>query len=91
MSDTHRIAVVGMGGVFPDADNIDTYWHNIISGKVSIGAAPESNLAPDIFIALNIIKLSIKRTKVLRNWEDGLNIWILTAGNTEFPLQFPSR
>ena len=33
------IAVVGMGCVFPDAHDTDTFWQNIVNKKYSIGKA----------------------------------------------------
>jgi acyl transferase domain-containing protein len=37
-----RIAIVGMGGIYPDADNIQTFWQNILANKVSIKEIPDS-------------------------------------------------
>ncbi len=34
------IAIVGMGGIFPDAPNLDTFWRNILAGKASAKEAP---------------------------------------------------
>lgn len=34
------IAIVGMGGIFPDAPDLDTFWRNILSGKASAKEAP---------------------------------------------------
>ncbi|MCX7923434.1 MAG: SDR family NAD(P)-dependent oxidoreductase [Clostridia bacterium] len=36
-----EIAVIGMAGRFPVANNIDEYWKNIRGGKVCIGDIPE--------------------------------------------------
>ncbi len=35
-STSNKIAIVGMGGLFPDAKNLDEYWNNIINKRVSI-------------------------------------------------------
>ncbi|MHA1557366.1 MAG: beta-ketoacyl synthase N-terminal-like domain-containing protein, partial [Candidatus Heimdallarchaeota archaeon] len=35
------VAIVGLGGVFPDALNIDKYWKNIVSGHYSIKEIPK--------------------------------------------------
>lgn len=40
--DKEDIAVIGMACRFPDADNIQQYWENIINGVCSIGKYPES-------------------------------------------------
>ncbi|PAJ74752.1 hypothetical protein CJF42_08705 [Pseudoalteromonas sp. NBT06-2] len=38
------IAVIGMSGAFPGAENIDEYWNNLLSGKCAITDVCESNL-----------------------------------------------
>ncbi len=42
MSKHEPIAIVGMGGVFPGALNIDELWKNIVSRKDSISDIPEN-------------------------------------------------
>jgi acyl transferase domain-containing protein/NAD(P)-dependent dehydrogenase (short-subunit alcohol dehydrogenase family)/acyl carrier protein len=37
-----RIAVVGMGGLFPDAGTVDIFWNNILQKKVSVREVPDS-------------------------------------------------
>ena len=44
-----EIAVIGMGCVYPDADNTAAFWENIISKKCSIGPMPASRLDPDLY------------------------------------------
>lgn len=34
------IAIVGLGGIFPDANTVDEFWQNIISGHNSIAEVP---------------------------------------------------
>lgn len=34
------IAIIGMSGRFPDADNLQEYWDNLISGKDSVSGNP---------------------------------------------------
>ncbi len=36
-----KIAVIGIGGVFPDAPETQTYWKNILNKKISIGPVDE--------------------------------------------------
>lgn len=54
-----RIAIVGMGALLPDADNVDLFWNNILSKKVSIREVPNSALdrnvyySPDVFGKIN--------------------------------------
>ncbi|MBU2969549.1 acyltransferase domain-containing protein [Pseudoalteromonas sp. C2R02] len=38
------IAVIGMSGAFPGAENLDEYWNNLLSGKCSITDVCESDL-----------------------------------------------
>lgn len=39
------IAVVGMAGRFPDADNVDALWHNVRSGHCAINTLTDDELA----------------------------------------------
>jgi len=54
-----KYAIVGLGALFPDAKNIEEFWHNIISKKVSIQPMPENMLnsgvyyRPDLLTAFN--------------------------------------
>lgn len=41
-SDRVDIAIVGLSGRFPQANNIDEYWHNLHTGKDCITPIPES-------------------------------------------------
>ncbi|MCK9522068.1 MAG: acyltransferase domain-containing protein [Proteobacteria bacterium] len=38
----YDIAVIGMGGVFPGALNVEKYWENIVNGNVFIKDMPET-------------------------------------------------
>lgn len=38
------IAIIGVSGRFPQADNLDQFWHNLNSGQVSITPIPDSRL-----------------------------------------------
>ncbi|MDF1669262.1 MAG: beta-ketoacyl synthase N-terminal-like domain-containing protein [Roseovarius sp.] len=40
------IAIVGMAGVYPDAENIDAYWANILAKHDAVSEAPASWLGP---------------------------------------------
>ncbi|MAX26370.1 MAG: type I polyketide synthase [Phycisphaeraceae bacterium] len=37
---TDRIAIVGIGGIFPDAHDLDTFWENILNGHSAAKEAP---------------------------------------------------
>ena len=43
------IAVVGLGCIFPDANKIDEFWQNIISGKNSIKEVPINRWDPELY------------------------------------------
>ncbi|NVO09902.1 MAG: SDR family NAD(P)-dependent oxidoreductase [Bacteroidales bacterium] len=42
ISDNEKIAIVGMSGKYPDADNLQQYWENLMQGKNSIVEFPSS-------------------------------------------------
>jgi polyketide synthase PksL len=37
---THDIAIIGMSGIFPDAENLEALWENLINGKDAIREIP---------------------------------------------------
>ena len=41
----HRIAIVGMAGVFPKAENVTEFWNNLINGIDGIEAIPNKRWA----------------------------------------------
>jgi len=42
------VAIIGLGGIFPDALNIETYWKNITNGVYSIKEIPAEKWVNDI-------------------------------------------
>jgi acyl transferase domain-containing protein len=44
MSPPHAIAIVGLAGRFPGADDIDSFWRNLRNGVESIRPLSESEL-----------------------------------------------
>ena len=46
MSDGRTVAIIGMGAVMPDAQDLQTFWDNILSGKDSIREVPSSRWRP---------------------------------------------
>ncbi|MEJ6951886.1 SDR family NAD(P)-dependent oxidoreductase [Natronospora cellulosivora (SeqCode)] len=58
-----RIAIVGMGGLFPDASNIQAFWDNILNKKVSIKDVPEEVLNREVFYNPNVFKKIRKNDK----------------------------
>jgi polyketide synthase PksN len=45
----HPIAVIGMHGRFPDANDLDAFWSNLASGRCAIKEVPESRWPRDSF------------------------------------------
>lgn len=45
----NKIAIIGLGGLFPDAENIPQFWENIINKRYSITEVPKDRWEPDIF------------------------------------------
>ncbi|MDE0707398.1 MAG: beta-ketoacyl synthase N-terminal-like domain-containing protein, partial [Candidatus Poseidoniales archaeon] len=43
------IAIIGVATLLPDAPNVDTFWANILSAKVSIKEVPEQRWIPSDF------------------------------------------
>ena len=43
------IAIVGMSGYYPGAENIEQYWHNLANGVDSITDVPPSRIDPQFF------------------------------------------
>ncbi|MDR3307392.1 MAG: acyltransferase domain-containing protein, partial [Coriobacteriales bacterium] len=42
-------AIVGMEGIFPDAENVDEYWRNILCGKNSMSEVDAERWEPTLF------------------------------------------
>ena len=58
-----RIAVVAMGGLFPDAVNVDSLWNNIISKKVSIREIPDHLFDKKVFYRPEVLGKANKGDK----------------------------
>lgn len=56
-----RIAVVGIGGIFPDATNIEAFWNNILDKKISIKELPEDIVDKKIYYRPDV------RTKIRKD------------------------
>ncbi|MDQ6978965.1 MAG: beta-ketoacyl synthase N-terminal-like domain-containing protein, partial [Mariprofundaceae bacterium] len=46
-ADFTPLAMVGMGGIFPQAENLMQFWRNIRDGEDSITEIPSSHWNPD--------------------------------------------
>lgn len=58
-----RIAVVAMGGYFPDAIDLNTFWNNILNKRVSISNLSEDLLDPSIYYRPEFFGKSDKKDK----------------------------
>lgn len=58
-----RIAVVAMGGYFPDAIDLNTFWNNIITKRVSIRDIPEEYFNGSIYYRPEVFGKSDKKDK----------------------------
>ena len=47
------IAIVGLGGIFPDANSVDEFWQNIIAGHNSISEVPIDRWDPKLYYDKN--------------------------------------
>ncbi|MHA2008977.1 MAG: SDR family NAD(P)-dependent oxidoreductase [Promethearchaeota archaeon] len=45
----NKVAVIGLGGIFPDAESIPQFWNNIINKKYSISEVPIERWDPAIY------------------------------------------
>ncbi len=43
------IAIVGMGGMFPDANNLTEYWNNILNHHYAVRQIPKERWDPDLY------------------------------------------
>jgi acyl transferase domain-containing protein/3-hydroxymyristoyl/3-hydroxydecanoyl-(acyl carrier protein) dehydratase len=40
-SNRNSVAIVGIGGIYPDAPDLDRYWHNILTGRCAARQVPD--------------------------------------------------
>ncbi len=78
---TIKIAIVGLGGVFPGARDLNEFWSNILAAKDSAidVAADRWRLDPDDFYSpkLEADKVNSRRACLIQNFEfnpDGFNV-----------------
>ncbi|MDR2925760.1 MAG: SDR family NAD(P)-dependent oxidoreductase [Azoarcus sp.] len=53
LNDRDGIAIIGMAGIFPDADNLEEYWRNMVMGRNSVQEVPECRWNTDLFYGSN--------------------------------------
>ena len=51
MTRKHDIAIIGIGGVFPDAKDAQTFWNNILDGHVAIREVTDDRWESDLFFS----------------------------------------
>ena len=49
--DSFGIAIIGLGGCFPDAPSVATYWDNICKNHVAIGKVPPERWDPALYFS----------------------------------------
>ena len=59
----YDIAIIGMGGVFPGARNVEEYWKNITSGETFIKDVPEDRWKMDAFYSEDRTQVDKSYTK----------------------------
>ncbi|NLD45663.1 MAG: hypothetical protein GX660_00495, partial [Clostridiaceae bacterium] len=79
-----RVAIVGMGGIFPEADNKDIFWENILSGKVSVREVPDHLIHGEIFYRPDTINKVNKNDKTYTKVAALLDIDDYTALSKKF-------
>lgn len=47
---TMRFAIIGMGGIFPDAPTLPQFWDNICRNHVAIGNVPKNRWDPALYL-----------------------------------------
>jgi len=49
MPELKPVAIVGMGAIMPDAQDVSTFWNNIKNGRYSIGEVPSERWNADLY------------------------------------------
>lgn len=75
------IAVIGMSGRFPEADNVDEFWENLYKGKDSITAIPADRWSMDGFYEEDKMK-AVEQRKSYCKWGGFLE------NSTQFDAEF---
>jgi len=62
-----RVAIIAMGGLFPDAKEIDTLWRNILDKKISIREIPDRFYDKNLFYKPELFGKANKQNKSYTN------------------------
>jgi len=49
MFDPKAVAVVGVGAIMPDAENVDSFWKNVLDNRYSISEVPANRWSADLY------------------------------------------
>lgn len=81
-----RIAIVGMGGIFPDAEDIQKFWSNLLEKKVSIKPVPNSLINSKVFYRPETYKQIDKQDKTYTIMGALVDRDLLMATGTKFKI-----
>ncbi len=59
----NRYAIVGMGGIFPDAPDLSTFWRNILDKRVSITRLPQDSIERQVYFRPEVLRKQNKGDK----------------------------
>lgn len=63
----NKYAVVGIGGIFPDAANLDQFWQNILNKHISIAPLPQDDFDHNVFYRPDVYGKTDKNDKSYTN------------------------
>lgn len=63
----NRYAIVGMGGLFPDAPDLSAFWRNILDKRVSITRLPDDSVERQVYFRPEVLR---KQNKGDRSYTD---------------------
>lgn len=81
-----RIAIVGMGGIFPDAEDTQRFWLNLLEKKVSIKAVPDSLVNSKVFYRPETFKQIDKQNKTYTIMGALINRELVMATGSKFKI-----
>lgn len=81
-----RIAIVGLGGIFPDAEDTQRFWLNLLEKKVSIKAVPDSLVNSKVFYRPDTFKQIDKQNKTYTIMGALINHELVMATGSKFKI-----
>ncbi|MDN3720422.1 beta-ketoacyl synthase N-terminal-like domain-containing protein [Roseibium salinum] len=61
------IAIVGISGTYPDAPDLETFWHNLLGGHDAVGEIPPDRWPLDGFFSRPIQTKPSPKARAIRN------------------------